>query len=789
VPSRKQTVDLIETRVARVSEPRAVRHRAMRNARPLTRRGSLNRQPASGRVNGGEGKRPPLLAKLKRRCRHLPHFATRSHGCLSCHLPRRPVPSYQHRHRTHVSSAAANQPFVFTPSLAPGGEVGSDPLVNQTRREIAEIVREIATAAGSDRTTDEFLTLLVDRVLRAMAAEGVIVWQQSESEDQAFSDFSCVKRLGRVTDQSIPDESAAAHGRMLLEVAAHGQPVVVPPTPGSTDHQTPANPMEVAVALVPIECEPTADAAEFLLEVFLEPDCGVATQRGYLRFVAQMADLAGEFLRSDQLRRLRHKRALAAAVDRAIDQLHTAADVPSLDAATVDGAAELFGFDRVGLCLLYPRVTLTAVSHVNTIDAKSPAAEQLREAAKHDLDNDTCVWIDADNGSVPGTSLNDSLALRAVVGSGMHRLVCMQVVDIEPIPDEIRYELVRYTRHADLARNSLMRLAAIPGGRFLASLAPAITYPNRRLRRTVATIVAAAILLMIAAVFPVPLVVYSPASIRPANVQIVTAPRDAVVAEIHVRHGQPISAGEKLLTLADPILEERITSLVGRRAVLVQKQSHWTEVMVDTASHRLERMEQVQGERSLVGEEIQSINDQLAVLERVTQSLTIRADRSGFVDAWRIEQRLQSRPLRRGDHLVRVIAGDSDWLADVRVPQSRISHVQDARAEQQLVARILLESNPNQSIDAKLLQIGPSLVADAGEVPSTAVLLQLRDEASGAIVSAQEAGHPSGTPARVMFRCGTAPIAYLLFQDVIRSLRSNFSLYLTSHSEDTGEMQ
>lgn len=671
--------------------------------------------------------------------------------------------------------------------MSPGGGGNNDPLVDETRRQIATIVREIADAAGSDQSTDEFLSLLVDRVLRAMAAEGVIVWRTGNLDHQGLAEYSCVKRLGRMTDQSIPDRSHATHQQVLLEVGRNRQPVVVPPTPGATDPESPANPLEVAVAVVPIDCEPTVELAEYVLEVCLEPDCGLTTQRGYLRFVAQMADLAGEFLRSDHLRRLRRMRELASKVDAAIDRIHSAEDTKTHAALTVDAAAELFGFDRVGLCTLGPKPALRAVSHVNTIETRSPAARQLCQAANHRLDADGCGWIEDGSDSAPGAPLNDSLALRAVVGSDQLRLVCMQVVDVEPIAEELRADLIRLMRHAELAYRKLTRRAAVPGQRFFAALLPTSARPRDAWRSRLMIGAVAAVILTLVACFPVPLVVYSPALIRPADVQTVTASRDAMVDQIHVRHGQRVSAGDTLLTLADPELEERTTSLIGRRAVLVQQQSHWTEVLVDTATHRLERMEQVQGERRLVTEEIQSINDQLAVLERVRDSLTVRADRNGTVDAWRIEQRLQSRPMRRGDLLLRVIASDSDWLADVQVPQSRIAHLQKAQAAQQLSTKVLLEANPQHSLDAQLLQVGPSMPADTGDVPSTAVLLRLQGQLTGTDGSQPPPAGASGAPARVMFRCGKTPIAYLLFQDVIRSTQSNLSLYLASSTtRDTG---
>ena len=636
-------------------------------------------------------------------------------------------PSHANSDRSAVSSATANPPFVFSPGPTPVAATGPDPLVNETRREIAEIVREVAAAAGSNRTADEFLTLLVDRILRAMAAEGVMVWRRREvvpHEKSKETDYQCVRRLGRITDQSIPATSAATHRRLLEEVAIGGQPVVVPATPGACGSDVPANPMEVPVALVAIDFETSQPAADYLLEVFLEPGCGVATQRGYLRFVAQMADLAGQFLRADQLRQLRCRELLSRSVDTAITTLHKIHDRRKLEAAIVDGAAGLFGFDRVGLCRLEPKVTLSAVSHVNAIDARSEAVRELRDAAMIDVEGDGCMWFEESSSDPRGD--DNELTLRAVVESetpNSRRLVCLQSVGAAPVSSECRSELIRYLQHASLALGHATRLEAIPGGRLLASLAPAIESRRNGIWRPIAMSAAVMTLLVFAAFFPVPLVVYSNASIRPADIQTLASPRDAVVQQIHVRHGQEVLRGEKLLTMIDPALEEEITALVGRRAVLLQQQSRWTEALVDTSSNRLDRMEQVQGERSLVAEEIQSIDNQLTVLQRAKESLVIRADRNGIVDAWQIEQRLQSRPLRRGDPLLQVIAEDSPWVVDVQVPQSRIAHVQNADADENLLAHVSLEANPNESFPASLKQIGPAVVSDQGALPSTAVLL------------------------------------------------------------------
>ncbi len=82
----------------------------------------------------------------------------------------------------------------------------ADPLVQVTVREISDIVREVAAAARSDRSTEEFLAFFVDRVLRAMAAEGVVVWRSSGPEEAG--PYRAVRSIGRVTESSIPVEGA-----------------------------------------------------------------------------------------------------------------------------------------------------------------------------------------------------------------------------------------------------------------------------------------------------------------------------------------------------------------------------------------------------------------------------------------------------------------------------------------------------------------------------------------------------------------------------------------------------
>ncbi len=699
-----------------------------------------------------------------------------------------------------MTSANDYQPFVFTPAVVtaavkdaalepPAGgrtspistaAANADPLVQVTVREIADIVREVAAAVRSDRSAEDFFGFFVDRVLRAMAAEGVIVWRLSDAE--SAERFQAVRSVGRVTEAAIPIEGIRAHQRLLSEVSIQGQPVVVPATPGATDDSVPANPLDVPAAVLAIQSDPTAAESEYLLEIFLDPESGVATQRGYLRFAAQMVDLAGEFMRADQLRQLRRSRKIVARVDQTLACLHEQTSTVGLEAQIVDLAADVFQLDQVGLCYFDGSHTdLAAVSHVDQIDRRSAAAKRLITNAKLELGDGGIARIDLGQ-------QDDGLDRGIVVGrdASSIRLIGLTKSDAPPWDDETAQQLQRFLLHAELALSQTARFESIPGGRLLASLAPVCR--GHRTSRWTRPIVTAAVLtlLLVAACFPLPLIVTAAATVKAADAQTINLPRDAIVQQVHVDHGHIVGPGDPLVTLVDPQLEREIVELMGRRAVLGQQQSRWTNALVETPSSRMEQNEQLEGQRSLVMEEISSVDQQLDLLRQIKASLTIRADRSGIVEGWRIQERLSGRPLRRGDHLLAVVAEDSRWIVDARISQNRLSHVRDAMANKLLLANVILDTAPDQHWQASLSKIGPSFSASQDAVTTTAALLELDREKFRPELNSGQFNAISGSPARVVFDCGSAPLAYLLFQDLFRKAGGSIGLYFGSGNESPG---
>lgn len=739
-----------------------------------------------------------------------------------------------------MSGPSTNEPFVFdsaaigTANAGQGqagnglgrtpAQAGGDSLVRQTQREISHLLRELASAARDPIAPDKFLSILCDRTLRAMSAEGVVIWQSDPIQKNRYQP---VARLGQITDRNFIEDadvpnsnrSAAwlAHQTLLATVYADSTPVVVPSTPDATQPDVPANPASVPAALVVIDCgtDRCIELPHHVIEVFLEPDGGIAAQRGYLRFVCQVADLAGEYFRSRQLRVLLDQQALAEKCDRALVRFQQTHDRHKLAALIVDQLAEIFKIDRMAIsqCLATSKTRIVAVSHVESVDQHSDSAQQIRETSQHTIDAGSAVWfsdqpkISSDyrqhnaelelTGDDPQTETQRTamyplfvIAANSIDSGSRdygYRLTGFSRDDphVSRFEDFQKRELVRVTgyamtwlHHLDPINQSRWRSWLANG--FKSSDGPAHTrsqsqtLTHRLWRATCLSLMAVAVAIVM--VIPVPKTIKAPATLRAQDTWRACATRDCVVETIHVDHGQRVRQGDVLMTLSDSSLDQQLTQLVGRRAVLAEQKIRLTQQMMDSSTSDFAAYESVQSQRSIVDEEIAAINQQMALLRRIEQSLTIRSDRDGIVDAWRIHKRLGGRPVGRGDVLLQVVSLDSDWVVDAEVAQSRFGRVQTADQQNELSAVVTLDESPGMLFQAKRWQFGPTSMSDVTDQASTEVTLLL---GAGNQTSAQQsfASSRNGSPAQVLFHCGQVPLADLLLGDLYRDLKTTCAMH------------
>ncbi|EMI44828.1 biotin/lipoyl-binding protein [Rhodopirellula sp. SWK7] len=729
-----------------------------------------------------------------------------------------------------MTATVASEPFLFTPGMSgspsgagsgapyPSGTLGpTDGLVDQARQEISQIVREVAAAQRSDGGRDKYLRFLADRILRAMAAHGVVVWMSvDEQTDQTTSGESgrpfhyCAEhRLGTITDHHFDATATAVHDRLLIEVAGQNAPVVVPPTPGASDEDVPANPAEYPAAIVPVLVDPAAALPDFLIEVFLEPGGSPASQRGSLRFLAQMGELAGEFLRADQLRSLTRHLGAVKECNAVIDQMGRLTSTRAIEAAWVDATARLIHCPRVALVRVdRGRPRIVAVSHVDRIDQHSEAADAIRGAAETPLRNQKSYAFASleterrggadrreSSSNAPKSGVNSSpVAPRWVVAQrpeSRWRLVLLEPVEEarqlkEPIP-EVRMMLERLLVGGHQAWMAAHRVEAIPGGRFWNRLSATeddeIDFASARdgkpgharaiysaARRRAGLITAIALTTILLLCLPIPSLIPATGLIRPLELDTYHAVTDATVEKLHVFHGQTVSAGDVLATLVSRDLTERKTTLLGRRAVLMQRRDQLNHALVASGNMTSGSVE-LQSDHE-ISEEIDAIDQQLDLIADSESDLILRARRDGRVDAWRLQERLAGRPLKRGDAVLNVIAEDTTWVVDATIPQRRVARVDQAIADDSLTADVSTRWAPGDSHSATPHRFGPVVADPVDGTPG--VILRLTLSAAPTL-----GDQPlTETPARVAIRCGQTSLGWFLFEDIASWVRTRIGVYL-----------
>jgi hypothetical protein len=209
---------------------------------------------------------------------------------------------------------------------------------------------------------------------------------------------------------------------------------------------------------------------------------------------------------------------------------------------------------------------------------------------------------------------------------------------------------------------------------------------------------------------------------------------------------------------------------------LAEQKIRLTEQMMSSSTSDFDEYESIQSQRGIVDEEIAAVNQQMSLLDRIQETMTIRSDRDGTVDAWQIHKRLGGRPVSRGDVLMQVVSTNSQWVVDAEVAQNRIGRVQNADQQHQLSAVVTLVELPGEVLIASQWEFGPTSQSSVPGQASTEVTLVLdigqEDETHQNVGTLR-----SGSPAKVLFHCGDVPLADLLVGDLYREIKTTLAMH------------
>ena len=170
-----------------------------------------------------------------------------------------------------------------------------------------------------------------------------------------------------------------------------GEPLLVPPHSGvEGEGEQGANPTDFLLVLGPLKTDLETVG---VVEIFQRSEAGLNTQKGYLRFLMQMCDLAADFVKSRQLRHFSDRQVLWTQLEDFTRRVHASLD-PSLTAYTIaNEGRRLIECDRVSVAIRKGRkCRIAAVSGQDLFDKRSNTVRLLGELATKVVDTGDPVW-------------------------------------------------------------------------------------------------------------------------------------------------------------------------------------------------------------------------------------------------------------------------------------------------------------------------------------------------------------------------------------------------------------
>ena len=691
--------------------------------------------------------------------------------------------------------------------------------IEQTKQQIRSLVQQIAQLSRSDVGAEQFYSEVLQKIVTALAAVGGAVWTITPDKKWKLDYQINIDRDLLSTDS----DGAQQHLRLLQSVAQTNEARLAAPNSGGEDATSPGNPTNALLVLAPMS---TDDSVEGVLEIFQRPDSQPQSQQGYLRFLTQMSQLIGDWLKSRKLRTFTDRQSLWAQIDRFAKEAHNSLDLQETAYTIANEGRRLIGCDRLSVTVKHGlKHKVEAVSGQDTLDTRSNIVVLLRKLTDRVCAAGEPLWYNGQAQDLPPQIENalqeyidefhtKSLAIIPIrekeesddpdemgqdesvnddpTGDVIGALIVEQI-DAPQSRDLLnpKVELVKH-HSARALSNSLVHnnLFLMPVWKRLGQahlLVKAKTLPKTLFFSTL-TIVALLSLLL-----PWQFRLKASGTLEPVERGEVFVGANGQVGELFVDHGSQVKAGELLLQMYSPELTQQRLSITGEIAKGQARLSSLDAQEARSRNTRDGRTQQqnssldVKAQRFQTETELASYSRQLETLQIQEALLAVKSPIAGEVVTWDAKRMLpKGRPLSAGQRVLTIAntSPEAEWELITYLPEKDMGHFlrkhlagdKDATVENLLdkdiqVTYVLL-NQPGRQLSGRLLEIHRTaeLVEEEGVCYRMRVKINMDEEGK------PRRDHDEPRPgAEVIARihCGKRALGFVLFHDAWEWVQSN----------------
>lgn len=611
-------------------------------------------------------------------------------------------------------------------------EQSLDPhLIEQTKQQIRALVAEIAQLAKEAITPEEFYGGFLNRVVSALAAEGGAVWTTNEEGRLALQYQINIQKTRLREDE----EANARHSRLLYKVLGGGDAVILPPHSGEGEDGA-GNPTDFLLLLALIKTDLETGG---IVEIFQRTDSGPSAQQGYLRFLLQMCELAGDYLKSHQLRHFSDRQSLWTQLEDFTRVVHNSLD-PRETAFTISNEGRrLIECDRLSVAIRKGnKCVVEAISGQDVFDKRSNLVRLLNKLATAVVKTGDPVWYTGDTRDMapqvedavqdyvdeahsktvavlplkrPEPPEEDDPKKRPAPQPCIGALIVEQIEDSR-VPASMLPRVDVVCKHSSTALANSLEHQSL----FLMPIWRAIGHSRwivqaRTLPKTLSISAAVIGVIVFLCLFPANLDMESKGTLEPEVIRNVYSPIDGDVQELLVDHNKTVAKGAILLRMHSTTEQVDLLKTQGDLASAENELDAKNRAINDASTTRTDDVNRLQGERVALEEKIVSLKAQLKVLNERRAELEVKSPINGVVVTWDPKMRLLTRPVQHGASLLRIADLDKEWLVHMHMPEQNMGFVAEAQQKYYQKQRDALR---------KLLLAGKHAAAPGAEAPAAA---------------------------------------------------------------------
>jgi multidrug efflux pump subunit AcrA (membrane-fusion protein) len=687
--------------------------------------------------------------------------------------------------------------------------------IEQTKQQIRGLVSEIAQLSKSELGPEEFYPAFLQRIVSALAAIGGAVWV---IRDGRRLDLAYHIKMSE-TLLSPESEDAARHFGLLTRIAASGEPSLVPPQSGTADEHGAANPTRYLLVLAPMRSD---NQVEGVVEIFQRPDAQPVTQRGYLKFLMQMCELAAEWLKTRKLRQISTRHSLWEQADHFARLVHEQLDVRETAYVIVNEGRRMVGCDRVSVGLMRGRICkIEAISGQDTIENRSNIVNYLGKLATRVVATGESLWYDGADEELP-PQVEEALD-RYIDESHTKRLALLplrrpkRLVDaretatgeadsesneaneiigvlvVEQIESDLPEEVLRSRTDLVYEHSARALTNAVDHERiFLMPLWKAIgksrwLFGPRYLPKTVAVLAALVVFMLCLVFVRKDFEPSAKGTLQPVVKRDVFVPVDGDVIDVKVQDRDFVEKGDLLVKLRNTDLEVKYQDVLGqiqvKRSRLVSVRRSLFEQTGRSDVRGRDEVERIRlsGEADELEQELKTLDEQYQLLAKKREMLEIRSPIAGEVMmSWDVQKSLMYRPVTMGQMLLSVADPKEDWELELYMRESRAGHVRRARADTQTQQRY-----PGAGDRVSYVLATDPGVKRGGTVREVKATTEVRQDEGNIVkvrvdIDRSQIGdpHPGATVTGQVF-CGRRALGYVWFHEAWEWLQIHIFFYLS----------